>query len=208
MSREYKTSKKKRTSYIYYSPDGKKIIELMPGEHSVTEADIALLHTMDDAEVDEQRRYKYRTTPNLRPKKNKKTKKATDKLLSDGNSGSDHTLITDSSSKKCSTSMKLDSPRTFDDVIALKKRPYTYADFKSDPLQLLLSEMDKAEHNERLHTLVEAMDNLTPAQRDLYDKVYVQRRTNTDIASEEGVTETAIRNRLKKLHDKLRKFFP
>ena len=64
MKRAYKTSKKKRTNYIYYTAEGTKIV-ITPGEDGVTEADIELLHTMDDDEVDEQRRYDYRVTTHL-----------------------------------------------------------------------------------------------------------------------------------------------
>ncbi|KYG28202.1 sigma-70 family RNA polymerase sigma factor [Alkalihalobacillus trypoxylicola] len=64
MSRAYKTSKKKRTNYIYYTAEGTKIV-ITPSEDGVTEADIDLLHSMDDFEVDEQRRYDYRVTAHL-----------------------------------------------------------------------------------------------------------------------------------------------
>ena len=64
MKRAYKTSQKKRTNYIYYTAEGAKIV-ITPGEDGVTEAYIQLLHEMDDAEVDEQRRYDYRVTAHL-----------------------------------------------------------------------------------------------------------------------------------------------
>ena len=92
-----------------------------------------------------------------------------------------------------------------DNVIRMKKRPDPFVDHESIPLLILLDELDEAEHEERLETLMNVMDNLTSTQRDIYNKVYVERRTNTDIAAEEGVTEAAIRNRLKKIHARLRK---
>lgn len=46
--RQYKTGRKNRATYIYYSADGKKLMELVPGENGVTEADIAMLHEQDD----------------------------------------------------------------------------------------------------------------------------------------------------------------
>jgi DNA-directed RNA polymerase specialized sigma24 family protein len=49
------------------------------------------------------------------------------------------------------------------------------------------------------------MNSLQPRQRELFEKVYIQRRSYTSIAAEEGVTEAAIRNRLKKIHEKLKK---
>ena len=57
--RQYKTSKKNRTTYTYYSADGKKLMELVPGENGVTEADIAMLHEQDDLEYNAQRREDY-----------------------------------------------------------------------------------------------------------------------------------------------------
>jgi len=54
-----KTSKKNRTTYIYYGADGKKLMELKPGENGVTEADIAMLHEQDDVELNAQRREVY-----------------------------------------------------------------------------------------------------------------------------------------------------
>jgi hypothetical protein len=65
MQRHVKTSQKKRATYIYYDENRNKLIELLPSEHGVTEADIALLHSMDDAEADEQRRYDYHITEHL-----------------------------------------------------------------------------------------------------------------------------------------------
>lgn len=70
MSKEYKTSQRKRTNYIYYLAEGGQII-ITPGENGVTEADIELLHSIDDNEVDEQRRYNYRFTAHLDAYKNK-----------------------------------------------------------------------------------------------------------------------------------------
>jgi RNA polymerase sigma factor (sigma-70 family) len=55
MSRIYKTSKKKRTNYIYYGDGGSKTV-LTPGENGVTEAMIETLHSLDDEAVDEERR--------------------------------------------------------------------------------------------------------------------------------------------------------
>lgn len=64
MTKKYKTSQKNRESYIYYS-GGKKIATIVPGENGVTEVDIEYLHSEDDREVDEGRRYDYRVAFNL-----------------------------------------------------------------------------------------------------------------------------------------------
>jgi hypothetical protein len=59
MPRKLKTAKKNRTTYRYYNADGSLAVELRPGEDGVTEADIGLLHTIDDGEVDAERREEY-----------------------------------------------------------------------------------------------------------------------------------------------------
>lgn len=64
MSRKYKTSQKKREEYIYWTAQGTRIL-ITPGEDEVTEALIETLHSFDDEEVDEQRRYDYRIASNL-----------------------------------------------------------------------------------------------------------------------------------------------
>ena len=61
-----------------------------------------------------------------------------------------------------------------------------------------LHRMDAAE----LHR---AMELLLPRQRELVFKVHFMGRTLVSIADEEGVTEAAIRNRLKKIYANLKK---
>jgi RNA polymerase sigma factor (sigma-70 family) len=161
MSREYKTSKKNRTNYIYYTAEGTKIV-ITPGEDGVTVADIELLHSMDDNEVDEQRRYNYRVTSHLDAYHDGESEAATD-------------------------------------------RNKYLADESVNPEQIYIEAEDKAKHLDALDKLAEAMGCLLPQQKELFKKVYLDKRTNTDIAAEEGVTEAAIRNRLKKIHEKIRK---
>jgi RNA polymerase sigma factor (sigma-70 family) len=59
MPRKLKTGKKNRTTYRYYNADGTIAVELHPGEDGITEADILLLHSLDDTEVDAGRREDY-----------------------------------------------------------------------------------------------------------------------------------------------------
>lgn len=64
----------------------------------------------------------------------------------------------------------------------------------------------EAVRREDMAWLYSAMEILSPAQRELLEKVYFEERKITDIAREEGVTEAAIRNRLKKIYSRLKKF--
>lgn len=162
MSKKYKTGRANRTSYIYYTSDGSKIT-LTPGESNVTEADIELLHAMDDNEVDEQRRFAYHTIH-----------------LNTG-CGDENWEMGDHDNR--------------------------LSDSSFDPENILLEKEDERDYQSQLKNLRKAMNSLQPRQLALFRKVYVERCTNTEIAAEEGVTEAAIRNRIKKMHEKLRKFF-
>lgn len=164
MTRQFKTSRKNRTQYIYYTAEGEKIV-ITPGENGVTEADIELLHTFDDTEVNEQRRYDYRIAEHLDSSSIGLGEEASDR----------NKLLTDN---------------------------------RTNPEAVLVSQEEDAAYEETLFRLSEAMNSLQPQQRALFEKKYISKRSNTDIAAEENVTEAAIRNRLKKIHEKLRKFFP
>jgi RNA polymerase sigma factor (sigma-70 family) len=163
MLRNFKTSQKNRTNYIYYTAEGTKIV-ITPGENGVTETDIELLHTMDDTEVDEQRRYDYRVPAHL------------DAYYDGENEAADD-------------------------------RNKYLADDSVNPEVLYITNEEEQEHQAYLDKLAAAMECLLPPQKELFKKVYLDKRTNTDIAAEEGVTEAAIRNRLKKIQGKLKKYF-
>lgn len=162
MKRNFKTSENNRTTYRYYSVDGTKI-EIVPGESGVSEIDIEILHSLDDEEVNENRRYEYRVTTHL-------------DAYDDGES-----FIEDSNKYM--------------------------RDNDSNPILLLVEKEDKLEHENRLDKLKHGIKSLLPNQQELFKKKFVENRTNTDIALEENVTEAAIRNRLKKIKNKLGKSF-
>lgn len=162
MKRNFKTSENNRTTYRYYSVDGTKI-EIVPGESGVSEIDIEILHSLDDEEVNENRRYEYRVTTHL-------------DAYDDGGS-----FIEDSNKYM--------------------------RDNDSNPILLLVEKEDKLEHENRLDKLKHGIKSLLPNQQELFKKKFIENRTNTDIALEENVTEAAIRNRLKKIKNKLGKSF-
>ena len=56
--------------------------------------------------------------------------------------------------------------------------------------------------SEELH---KALEQLEPQQRWLINQIYFEGKTKVEIASELGVGESAIRNRLKKIYEKLKK---
>ena len=78
-------------------------------------------------------------------------------------------------------------------------------DGESDPLENLIRSIDDREHEERLDRLNAAIRALRPRQIELIHKIFYENRAKVDIAAEEGVSEAAIRNRLKKIYENLRK---
>lgn len=77
------------------------------------------------------------------------------------------------------------------------------ADTAPDPLGAILELMDMQEHEDLIQLLEDQISTLQPAQINLLHKIFYERRTNTDVAREEGVTEAAIRNRLSRIYKKL-----
>lgn len=74
-----------------------------------------------------------------------------------------------------------------------------------DPFESLIQSMDAAKHEDKLQKLKAAIQTLQPQQISLIQKVFYENRTNVNIAAEEGVSEAAIRNRLKKIYANLAK---
>lgn len=63
----------------------------------------------------------------------------------------------------------------------------------------------EAVRREEMARLYSAMEALSPSQRELVEKVYFEERTFASIAREEGVGESAIRDRMKRIYKKLEK---
>jgi hypothetical protein len=156
---KYRTKESNRTTYIYRDENGKALAVLRPGVGGVTQADIALLHRMDDDEHNLEKRDSYYG------------------LVHYGQApGDDNT------------------PDIFEKDLA---------DYSSDPEAKLIAALDAAEASGAFSAI---WDGLQPRQRDLVFKKLLK-RSNVDIAAEEGVTEAAIRGRLAKIQRKFEKFF-
>jgi len=78
-------------------------------------------------------------------------------------------------------------------------------DTAPDPLEQIIEAINEQEHEEKLERLKAAIQTLQPQQIELIYKSFYAKRTNVDIATEEGVTEAAIRKRLKKIYTSLYK---
>ena len=84
------------------------------------------------------------------------------------------------------------------------RNPYL-CDTAADPLEQMLASINEQEHSEKLDKLKAALTTLTDLQRDTIHKMFYHNMFNVDIAAEEGVSEAAIRNRLKKIFANLAK---
>jgi len=65
----------------------------------------------------------------------------------------------------------------------------------------ILGDLIRAENYGQLQA---AILQLTPEQRTLIEQIYIQNKRIIEIAQADGVTEAAIRNRLKKIYDRLK----
>ncbi len=61
------------------------------------------------------------------------------------------------------------------------------------------------EGKEKIDTLYRAISKLLPRQQELVDKIYFQGMTITEIAKQEGVDKSSVRERLQRVLKKLRK---
>jgi len=84
------------------------------------------------------------------------------------------------------------------------RNPYL-CDTDADPLEQMLASIRQQEHSDKLDRLKAALTTLTDLQRDTIYKKFYRNMSNVDIAAEEGVSEAAIRNRLKKIFANLAK---
>lgn len=84
------------------------------------------------------------------------------------------------------------------------RNPYL-EDETYNPLQQILTSIAKEERSLQIEKLKVALSQLTDKQKDTIIKKFYRNMTNVQIAAEEGVSETAIRNRLTKIYATLKK---
>ncbi len=75
----------------------------------------------------------------------------------------------------------------------------TFAEPNGTPFDELMRE-------EKREKIDAALDTLTDCQRELFDKVFIERKKGIDIAAEQGVSHQAITRRIERVKKKLQKF--
>ena len=184
-ARRNKTGKENRMNYIYYTAEGIKII-LTPDD--VGSDWIAYLHNEDDYAVNFERREKDHFQ--LRIDENDYS------LQRNRNS---HVTSEMRANQQIKTKNKKTAIPRFSDVA------FDGKSYMATPEEQLLEEIREQERSYEVIELQTAIKTLQPQQKELIQKKFYEKRTNVDIAAEEGVTGTAIRKRLMKIYDNLAK---
>ena len=84
-------------------------------------------------------------------------------------------------------------------IEVMEEQGSQFKDYRID----ILDEIEEKEINDELH---KALDKLLPQQKELIEEIFIKEKTIVKVAAEQGVTEAAIRNRLKKIYKKLKTF--
>ena len=184
-ARRNKTGKENRMNYIYYTAEGIKII-LTPDD--VGSDWIAYLHNEDDYAVNFERREKDHFQ--LRIDENDYS------LQRNRNS---HVTSEMRANQQIKTKNKKTAIPRFSDVA------FDGKSYMATPEEQLLEEIREQERSYEVIELQTAIKTLQPQQKELIQKKFYEKRTNVDIAAEEGVTETALRKMLMKIYDNLAK---
>lgn len=77
----------------------------------------------------------------------------------------------------------------------------------SNPSSLLDEIVIKQERQAKIEQLKQALPNLSPSQKELIYLKFHKNYSDTEIAKVLGVTRQAVQNRLKKIFEKLKKYF-
>lgn len=91
------------------------------------------------------------------------------------------------------------------DADGLSEKLDILADPTLNPLDQMVEDVKRQEHEDLLDKLGEAVQTLQPQQIDLIHKVYREGRTCASIAAEAGVSRAAVSDRFKKIHKALGK---
>ena len=89
--------------------------------------------------------------------------------------------------------------RRHNSIEVMEEQGSQFKDYRID----ILDEIEEKEINDELH---KALDKLLPQQKELIEEICIKEKTIVKVAAEQGVTEAAIRNRLKKIYKKLKTF--
>lgn len=73
------------------------------------------------------------------------------------------------------------------------------------PLEEILEGENQELRGQLFGVLHQELEKLTPNQRKTVDKIFYEGLNHSELAREEGVSETAIRHRLRKIYSRLRK---
>ena len=201
----FKTNTTKRGPYTYTftNVDGnEEKVTLRPGENGITEADIKMLHSLDDSEV-------YYNLKNLRPERTAE-EKATIKAWTEE-------YIKKETAYRgyapCDDEVKAAVKEAFPSNYNLSL-DYRFGDDESDTdmskskilLEVATTIEEKEESPETLRVR-ELISQLTPKQRDVVQKVWFEEMSFTDVAKEKGTSPANIKQTYDRAIEFIRKNF-
>ena len=82
---------------------------------------------------------------------------------------------------------------------------HDFADERSNAETILIAREEKKRKNKTMRKLKEAYFLLTPLQRETLRKIYVLNKTQAEIARDEGVVESVISRRIRRIYARLKK---
>lgn len=201
MAKFKKTPQNQRGTYKYYDADGKVVSELRPGVGGVTELDIQTLHRFDDREVYENNKSYQGLRTNKEKEEIREWKNEYIENFKSANGGSKPTddVVKETVKKEfpMMQTLSLDFFDSEDDTN--DKNGFEY--------QAYLEEQSLNADNPEVERLQELLPELTDEQQWLVQKIYFEGVSQTDIAAELGITKQAVRNRLNKIFNRIKKLF-
>lgn len=90
---------------------------------------------------------------------------------------------------------------------ALEEAGVSLRDNTTNPLYILIEQEEAQEHADKLRKLKTGLSALPRQQRLLLRELYIENKTLKEIAQRTSVSYQAVQNRLKKILEKLRKYF-
>lgn len=201
MAKFKKTPQNQRGTYKYYDADGKVVSELRPGVGGVTELDIQTIHRFDDMEVYQNNKSYQGLRTNKEKEEIREWKNEYIENFKSANGGSKPTddVVKEAVKKEfpMMQTLSLDFFDSEDDTN--DKNGFEY--------QAYLEEQSLNADNPEIERLQELLPELTDEQQWLVQKIYFEGVSQTDIAAELGITKQAVRNRLNKIFNRIKKLF-
>lgn len=183
-------------TYVYKSVVGTQVV-VRAGENGVTDLDIRELNLAHNREVEND--YK-----NARPKRTKEEKATIQAWMEHYISN----IVAEYGYQPHPLDVKAEVNDQFPRNYTLSLKAFDdECEEGKNPIQKAMADSFVVDEDPRIERLHEILPLLTEDQRWLINQIYVEGRTQPDIAKELGKTQQSISKRLAKIHNRLKKLF-